>query len=80
MHDMVDHTLDARGLKCPLPILKAKKLLRNMRAGQRLDVLATDEMAKLDFEHLCTIEPLTLELFEEQDGVLHFVIRVNADG
>ena len=38
----IDQTLDVTGLKCPLPILKAKKALAQMNAGQVLQVLATD--------------------------------------
>ena len=37
-----DRTLDARGLKCPMPIVKAKKELDAMTAGQVLKVIATD--------------------------------------
>ena len=42
--------LDARGLNCPLPILKAKKSLTTMTSGQVLKVLATDPGAQRDFE------------------------------
>ena len=45
--------LDARGLKCPLPVLKAEKRLTAMTAGQRLVVLATDPMAKVDIPLFC---------------------------
>jgi tRNA 2-thiouridine synthesizing protein A len=45
-----DKELDARGLNCPLPILKAKKALTEMRSGQVLKVLATDPGAAKDFE------------------------------
>jgi tRNA 2-thiouridine synthesizing protein A len=42
--------LDARGLKCPLPILKAKKALADMTSGQVLRVVATDPGAVRDFQ------------------------------
>lgn len=42
--------LDVRGLHCPLPILKAKKMLLSMTAGEKLEVWATDEEAVQDFE------------------------------
>lgn len=45
----VDQTVDACGLKCPMPILKAKKVLANMESGQLLKVLATDPAAASDF-------------------------------
>lgn len=45
-----DHDLDARGLNCPLPILKAKKALSAMMSGQVLRVMATDPGSVKDFE------------------------------
>jgi len=45
--------LDARGLKCPLPVLKAEKRLAGMGAGEALIVLATDPMAKVDIPLYC---------------------------
>ena len=48
-----DRMLDAIGLLCPLPVLRARKLLRSMRPGERLLVEATDPMAAIDIPHLC---------------------------
>ncbi len=45
-----DQELDARGLNCPLPILKAKKALANMNSGQTLKVIATDAGSVRDFQ------------------------------
>lgn len=45
----VDRELDTRGLNCPLPILKAKKALAEMRSGQTLRVVATDSGSVRDF-------------------------------
>ena len=45
--------IDARGLKCPLPVLKAEKLLAALPPGARLVVLATDPMARIDIPLLC---------------------------
>ena len=46
----VDKEVDARGLNCPLPILRAKKALAQMQSGQVLKVLATDPGALMDFQ------------------------------
>ncbi len=46
----VDRELDARGLNCPLPILKAKKALAEMTSGQLLKVVATDSGSVRDFQ------------------------------
>ncbi|MGV3728749.1 sulfurtransferase TusA family protein [Hydrogenophaga sp.] len=45
-----DKELDARGLNCPLPILKAKKALADMHSGQTLKVIATDAGSVRDFQ------------------------------
>ena len=45
-----DKELDARGLNCPLPILRAKKALNEMQAGQVLKIVATDPGAVKDFQ------------------------------
>jgi tRNA 2-thiouridine synthesizing protein A len=46
----IDQEVDARGLNCPLPILKAKKALAQMTSGQVLRVLATDPGSMRDFQ------------------------------
>ncbi|WP_143890730.1 sulfurtransferase TusA family protein [Tepidimonas alkaliphilus] len=46
----IDRELDARGLNCPLPILKAKKALAEMTSGQVLKVIATDAGSVRDFQ------------------------------
>lgn len=46
----IDHEVDARGLSCPLPILKAKKALAQMVSGQILRVIATDTHSLTDFQ------------------------------
>jgi tRNA 2-thiouridine synthesizing protein A len=48
-----DDTLDAVGLLCPLPVLKARKRLTMMQGGQVLRVLADDPAAVIDFPHFC---------------------------
>ncbi|MFY7905204.1 MAG: sulfurtransferase TusA family protein [Burkholderiaceae bacterium] len=45
-----DKELDARGLNCPLPILKAKKALADMQSGQTLKIIATDSGSVRDFQ------------------------------
>jgi tRNA 2-thiouridine synthesizing protein A len=50
---MADHTLDAKGLNCPLPILKARKALKDVPDGGTLEILATDPGSVADFEAFC---------------------------
>lgn len=49
---MNEITLDCLGLKCPLPVLKARKRLDRMRQGEVLTVLADDPLAPIDLEHM----------------------------
>ena len=48
-----DKELDARGMNCPLPILRAKKALNDMQSGQVLKIVATDPGSVKDFEAFC---------------------------
>ncbi len=51
---MADQTLNAEGLNCPLPIIKAKKALKGMESGQVLEVRSTDPGSIADFAAFCT--------------------------
>ena len=48
-----DKTLDAKGLDCPMPLLKAKKALEALEPGQVLEILGTDEGSKVDLPGWC---------------------------
>ncbi len=50
---MADQVLNAEGLNCPLPILRAKKSLKGMGAGEVLEVRATDPGSVADFAAFC---------------------------
>ena len=73
-----DLTLDARGLLCPLPILKAKKALGGVPKGGTLEVLATDPGAREDFEAFCAATGNTLVEATQSDSVWRFLIRHSA--
>jgi len=70
-----DTTLDATGLLCPLPVLKARRALRDVPAGGILEVLATDPGAVKDFEHFCRTTGCELLEAGEADGVLRFRLK-----
>jgi len=67
--------LDAKGLKCPLPVLKARKAMRDVAQGGVLRVIATDPGAVKDFEHFCKTTGHQLLARHEEAGVLTFDIR-----
>jgi tRNA 2-thiouridine synthesizing protein A len=67
--------LDTKGLKCPLPVLKARKAMRDVPAGGVLRVLATDPGAVKDFEHFCKTTGHQLLACRDEAGVLTIEIR-----
>ena len=71
--DLVE--LDTSGLKCPLPILKARRALAKTPPGGLLRVLATDPGALKDFEVMCAQAGLTLERWSETDGTWTIDLR-----
>ncbi|MBX2856861.1 MAG: sulfurtransferase TusA family protein [Rhodobacteraceae bacterium] len=76
--------LDARGLRCPLPVLKTRKRLSGLAPGDRLVVTADDPAAVIDMPHFCNEQGHTLEDWrEEPDGSLVFELRkggIDGDG
>ena len=75
---MANQLLDAKGLNCPLPILKAKKALKDVPAGGTLEVLATDPGSVADFAAFCRTTGNELIESTEAGGVYRFLIkRVN---
>jgi tRNA 2-thiouridine synthesizing protein A len=70
-----DAALDARGLICPLPVLKARKVLLGLPAGARLMVEATDPLARIDIPNFCRESGHALIATCEVEGVLRFLIE-----
>jgi len=74
---MADVTLDAKGLNCPLPILKAKKALKDVDVGGTLEILSTDPGSVADFESFCKTTGNELVESGEEGGAYRFVIKKN---
>ena len=73
--DKVDVEVDARGMNCPLPILKAKKALSAMQSGQLLRVLATDHGSMRDFQAFARQTGNELVAQTEHGGVISHLLR-----
>jgi tRNA 2-thiouridine synthesizing protein A len=71
----IDREVDARGLNCPLPILRTKKALNDMKSGQVLRILATDPTAVRDFQAFAKQTGNELLQHVEQHGVFTFLLR-----
>jgi tRNA 2-thiouridine synthesizing protein A len=70
-----DREVDARGLNCPLPILRTKKTLNDMSSGQVLRILATDPAAVRDFQAFAKQTGNQLLKHGEQDGAFFFLLK-----
>jgi tRNA 2-thiouridine synthesizing protein A len=67
--------LDAKGLNCPLPILKVKKALKDMAAGSTLRVLATDPGSVADFAAFCRTTGNELLESKQEGQTYNFLIK-----
>lgn len=67
--------LDACGMKCPIPVLRATKELRKMAQGETLEIRATDGQAPRDFKDYCTETGNRLLSSKEEAGVYVMVVE-----
>ena len=72
---MADVTVDARGLQCPMPVLKVSQAMNSLESGQTLELIATDKGAKSDIPAWASDMGHALKESFESDGDLHFVIE-----
>lgn len=67
--------VDARGLSCPLPLLKAKQALNQMQSGESLKVLATDVGSVRDFQTFAELSGNSLLESSEEDGCYTYILQ-----
>ena len=67
--------LDAKGLKCPLPVLRARKALKGVAPGGLLEVLADDPAAPKDFRAFCETAGCALEESAAEGTKFRFLLR-----
>ena len=75
---LADETVDCRGLRCPLPVLKTEKRLLQMKPGESVVVLATDPIAKIDIPLFCTQNGHACEMSVEADVLRFEIVKGNA--
>ncbi len=75
MAGMTEYELDAAGLLCPLPVLKARKRLDGLKSGDTLRLIATDPASVIDVPHFCNEQGHKLLSQETSDGRHMFRIR-----
>lgn len=71
----MDMELDTKGMNCPMPILKAKKAMNQMDAGDTLRILATDPGSVEDFGAFCRTGGHELVKSTETDGVFTYILK-----
>ena len=71
----VDQSVDARGLACPLPLLRAKVALNGMNAGQVLYLVATDAGSQRDISRFAELAGHALLQADEKEGEFHYWLR-----
>lgn len=72
---MADHTLDTKGLNCPIPVLKTRKVLKDIPKGETLEVLATDPGSVADVAAFCEATGNKLIESENEGDVYRYVIK-----
>lgn len=72
---MADLTLDARGMQCPMPVVKAKKAIDSLQPGQMLMIMATDPGSKADFAAWTRSTGNELISAVEDGGVFRYEVR-----
>jgi TusA-related sulfurtransferase len=72
-----EKTLDAKGLKCPMPVVKTSKEIKGIAVGNILEVLATDPGSMADITAWAKSTGNELLKAEKADGVLKFYLRRN---
>ncbi|HHK60229.1 MAG TPA: sulfurtransferase TusA family protein [Desulfobacterales bacterium] len=70
-----DETLDAKGLSCPMPLLRTKKAINNIQSGQILEILGTDPGSKNDLPGWCERSGHEFLGVKEEDGFFRFFIK-----
>ncbi|MCJ7618133.1 MAG: sulfurtransferase TusA family protein [Desulfobacterales bacterium] len=68
-------TLDARGILCPMPIIKTAKMIKEMAVGEILEVIADDEGARIDFPSWCEQTGNKFLEIDESEGAMKFYIE-----
>ena len=72
-------SFDFRGLKCPLPVLKTKRALKEVKEGEIIKVLADDPAANLDFKHFCEVSGNILVKIIKEKNIINCLIQKNSN-
>jgi|TARA_B110000259_G_C13792493_1_gene313241 tRNA 2-thiouridine synthesizing protein A len=65
---------DFTGLKCPLPVLKAKRELKNLKKGDQIIFISDDPASPIDFSHFCKNEGYDISIKSSLSGLHYFTL------
>ena len=71
---MTKKILNVKGLRCPIPVLKAEKVLKKLKTGDILEVLTTDPQAIKDFQTFCEINNCLFQSSNKKNGIIKISI------
>ena len=72
-------SLDFMGLKCPIPVLKTKRALKEVKEGEMIEVLADDPAANLDLKHFCEVSGNILINITTEKNIIKCLIQKNTN-
>ena len=75
----IKKSFDFIGLKCPLPVLKTKRALKEVKECEIIEVLADDPAANLDLKHFCEISGNVLIKITTENNIIKCLIRKNTN-
>ena len=68
-------SFDFTGLKCPLPVLKTKRALKEIKDGEIIEILADDPAANIDFKHFCEVSGNILIKISKKKNIINCLIQ-----
>ena len=66
--------LDVKGLRCPIPVLRAEKIVKKLKTGDTLEVLTTDPQAIKDFHAFCEVSNCLFQSSNKKKGIIKISI------
>ena len=73
-----DRLLDTSGLECPLPVLRARKLIQTMSLGSRLKIVCTDPLSRIDIPHMAFTDGHQLSAKGQDGGQFWFILELRS--
>ena len=71
---MAKKILNVKGLRCPIPVLKAEKVVKNLKTGDILEILTTDPRAVKDFQAFCEVTNCLFQSSNKKNGIIKISI------